>query len=68
MDLAELLRKNGIGEQTFFYRWRSKFGGMEVSEAARPRELEEENRKLKRLVADQALDILMLKEINAKTW
>jgi putative transposase len=41
---------------------------MEVSEAARLRELEEENRKLKRLVADQALDILMLKEINAKKW
>mgnify|MGYP001627572712 CR=1 FL=1 len=67
MKLAELVRKHGISEQTF-YRWRSKFGGMEVSEAARLRELEEENRKLKRLVADQALDILMLKEINAKKW
>ena len=67
VKLAELVRKHGISEQTF-YRWRSKFGGMEVSEAARLRELEEENRKLKRLVADQALDILMLKEINAKKW
>ncbi len=67
MKLAKLVRKHGISEQTF-YRWRSKFGGMEVSEAARLRELEEENRKLKRLVADQALDILMLKEINAKKW
>jgi putative transposase len=67
MKLVELVRKHGISEQTF-YRWRSKFGGMEVSEAARLRELEEENRKLKRLVADQALDILMLKEINAKKW
>ena len=67
MKLAELVRKHGISEQTF-YRWRSKYGGMEVSEAARLRELEEENRKLKRLVADQALDILMLKEINAKKW
>ena len=67
VKLAEIVRKHGISEQTF-YRWRSKFGGMEVSEAARLRELEEENRKLKRLVADQALDILMLKEINAKKW
>ena len=67
LKLAELVRKHGISEQTF-YRWRSKFGGMEVSEAARLRELEEENQKLKRLVADQALDILMLKEINAKKW
>jgi putative transposase len=67
MKLAEIVRKHGISEQTF-YRWRSKYGGMEVSEAARLRELEEENRKLKRLVADQALDILMLKEINAKKW
>ena len=64
---ADVCRKHGISEQTF-YRWRSKYGGMEVSEAARLRELEEENRKLKRLVADQALDILMLKEINAKKW
>ena len=67
MKLAEIVCKHGISEQTF-YRWRSKYGGMEVSEAARLRELEEENRKLKRLVADQALDILMLKEINAKKW
>lgn len=67
LKLAELVRKHGISEQTF-YRWRSKYGGMEVSEAARLRELEDENRKLKRLVADQALDILMLKEINAKKW
>ena len=65
--LAELVRKHGISEQTF-YRWRTKYGGLEVSEARRLRELEEENRRLKRLVADQALDIQMLKEINAKKW
>ena len=65
--LAELVRKHGISEQTF-YRWRAKYGGLEVSEARRLRELEEENRRLKRLVADQALDIQMLKEINAKKW
>jgi putative transposase len=52
VKLAEIVRKHGISEQTF-YRWRSKYGGMEVYEAARLRELEEENRKLKRLVADQ---------------
>jgi putative transposase len=67
VKLPEIVRKHGICEQTF-YRWRSKYGGMEVSEAARLRELEEENRKLKRLVADQALDILMLKEVSAKKW
>ncbi len=67
VKLPEIVRKHGICEQTF-YRWRSKYGGMEVSEAARLRELEEENRKLKRLVADQALAILMLKEVNAKKW
>lgn len=54
-------------EQTF-YRWKSKFGGMELSEAKRLRELEEENRRLKRLVADQALDIQILKEVNSKKW
>jgi len=54
-------------EQTYF-RWKKKYGGMEVNEAARLRELEEENRRLKRLVADQALDIQILKEVNSKKW
>lgn len=49
-----------------FYKWRAKFGGMDVSEARRLRQLEEENNRLKRLVADQALDIQMLKEVLAK--
>ena len=51
-----------------YYRWKSKYGGMDISEARRLRELEEENRRLKRLVADQALDIQMLKDVNSKNW
>jgi len=51
-----------------FYRWKSKYGGMELSDAKRLKELEEENRRLKRLVADQALDIQVLKDINLKKW
>lgn len=50
------------------YRWRRKYGGMEVSEARRLRALEEENRRLKRLVADQALDNQILKEVLSKNW
>ena len=67
LKTAELIRKYGISEQTF-YRWKSKYGGMEVSEARRLKQLEEENRRLKRLVADQALDIQILKDVNSKKW
>ena len=63
LKTAELIRKHGISEQTF-YRWKSKYGGMEVSEARRLKQPEEENRRLKRLVADQALDIQILKDVN----
>ena len=63
----ELCRKHGISDATF-YNWRAKYGGLEISEVRRLHVLEEENRKLKRLVADQALDILALKEINSKNW
>ena len=66
-SVAELVRENGITETTF-YRWRRKFGGMEVSDARRLKELEEENRKLKRMVADQALDIVALKDVVTKKW
>ncbi len=59
MKIADLCRKHNISTQTY-YAWKAKFGGMEVSEAQRLRSLEEENLKLKRLVADQALDILCL--------
>ncbi len=67
MPLAELLRKHGICEPTY-YRWKAKYGGMEVNEAKRLRQLEEENRRLKQLVADLTLDNVILKEINSKNW
>jgi putative transposase len=67
MPVPDLLRKHGISQQTY-YRWKAKFGGMEVSDAKRLRSLEEENRRLKRLVADQALDIQMLKDVASKKW
>jgi putative transposase len=65
--VADLCRKHGIAEVTF-YRWKSKYGGMDVSEAQRLRSLEEENRRLKRLVADLSLDNQMLKDLNSKKW
>lgn len=65
MKVVDLCRKHGISDVTF-YSWRSKFGGMEVSEARRLKALEEENQKLKRLVAEQALDILVLKDVLQK--
>jgi putative transposase len=67
MPVADLLRKHNIAQGTF-YRWKAKFGGMDVSEARRLKALEEENGRLKRLVADQALDIQILKDINSKNW
>ena len=63
----DLLRKHGISQGTF-YRWKAKYGGLDVSEARRLKSLEDENRRLKRLVADQALDIQILKDINSKKW
>lgn len=62
LPLPELLRKYAISAGTF-YRWKSKFGGLEISDAKRLKQLEEENRRLKKLVADQALDIQILKEV-----
>ena len=63
----EVCRKYGISENTY-YKWKSKFGGMTVSDAKRLRTLEDENRKLKQLVADLTLDVRALKEINSKNW
>lgn len=63
----ELCRKLGVSEHTF-YRWRSKYGGMEVSDARKLKALEEENRRLKHIVADLTLDVQMLKAINTKKW
>ena len=64
---SELCRQHGMSAATF-YGWRSKYGGLEVSEAKRLKQLEEENGKLKRIVADQALDITMLKDLVGKKW
>jgi len=59
--------RHNISEATF-YKWRSKYGGMEVNEARRLRTLEEENGRLKRLIADYAVQIQILKEVNSKKW
>jgi len=67
LKVGDACRPHGITEQTY-YRWRKKYGGMDVSEARRLKELEEENGRLKRLVADQALDIQILKEVTSKKW
>ena len=63
----ELCRTHGISGATF-YKWRAKYGGMTVSDARRLRQLEEENRRLKHIVADLTLDIRVLKDINSKNW
>ena len=67
MTVAEVCRKHGVSEWSF-YRWRQKYGGMNISEAKRLRALEEENGRLKKIVAQQALDIYMLRDINSKNW
>ena len=64
---AELCRQHNISSATF-YKWKSKFGGMTVNEAQRLKQLEAENAKLKRIVADQALDIVALKDVVSKKW
>lgn len=63
----DICRKLGIAEQTF-YKWKSKFGGMDVADAKRLRALEEENAKLKKLLAEQMLDNVALKEMLSKKW
>jgi putative transposase len=59
--------RHNVSEATF-YKWRAKYGGMDISEARRLRTLEDENGRLKRLVADQAVQIQILKEVNSKKW
>ncbi|MEZ4292468.1 MAG: transposase [Myxococcota bacterium] len=66
-NIREVCKRNNITETTF-YRWRAKFGGMEVSDAKRLRELEHENAQLKKMVAELSLDNRMLKELNSKKW
>jgi putative transposase len=67
LPVAEICRRHGISDATF-YTWRSKYGGLEVSEAKRLKALEEENRKLKKLLAEQMLDAATLREMLAKNF
>jgi len=67
MKAVDLCRKHGISDATF-YKWRYKYGGMEVSEAKRLRELEAENAKLKKLLAESMLDVSTLKEMLTKNF
>lgn len=67
LSAAELCRKHGISDATF-YKWRSKYGGMEVSDARKLKSLDDENRKLKKLLAEQMLDNATLKEMLAKNF
>jgi putative transposase len=66
-SIREVVREHNITEQTF-YRWRRKYGGMEVSEAKKLRDLEKENSELKKMVAELSLDNRMLKDLNSKKW
>jgi putative transposase len=65
--LADLCRSHGITGQTY-YRWKSKYGGMQFSEMQRLKKVEDENRRLKQIVAEQTLDIQALKAVIAKKW
>ena len=67
MSTAEVCRRHGISQPTF-YSWKSKFGGLEVSEAKRLKALDDENRKLKKLLAEQVMDNATLKEMLAKNF
>jgi putative transposase len=65
--VKDVIREHGISQDTF-YRWRRKYGGLEVDEAKRLRELEDENKRLKRLVADLTLDNQALKDVVSRKW
>ena len=67
VPVADLCRKHGLSSPTF-YKWKAKFGGMDVSEARRLRALEDENAKLKRLLAEAMLDNVALKDLLGKKW
>ncbi len=64
---ADVCRRHGISQPTF-YKWKSKFGGMDVSDAKRLRALEDENAKLKKLLAEAMLDNAILKDVNSRKW
>jgi putative transposase len=65
--VSELVRQHGVTEVTL-YRWRKKYGGMQVNDARRLKGLEDENRQLKRIVADQALNLQVVKDLLGKKW
>lgn len=67
LKVAEVCRKHGIADQTF-HNWKKKYGGLTVDELRRMKELEQENSRLKRAVADLTLDVQILKDINSKKW
>lgn len=67
VKVPDLVREHGISEQSF-YRWKSKFGGMEVNDAKRLRDLEAENNRLKKLLAEAELDKAMMKDVLGKKW
>ena len=67
VPVKELCRQHGIASSTF-YKWKAKYGGMDVSEAKRLKALEEENAKLKRMLADAMLDNVALKDLLGKKW
>lgn len=65
--VGEVCRTHGISEQTY-YRWKAKYGGLETNQLSRLRQLEDENRRLKRIVADLTLDNTALKDVLARKW
>ena len=67
VPVADLCRKHGVSDASI-YKWKAKFGGMDVSEAKRLRQLEDENAKLKKLLAEQMLDAAALRELLSKKW
>ena len=67
VPVADLCRKHGLSSPTF-YKWKAKYGGMDVSEARRLKALEDENAKLKRMLADSMLDNVALKDLLGKKW
>jgi putative transposase len=67
MTTADVCRRHGISSATFF-KWKARFGGMDVSDARKLKALEDENAKLKKLLAEAMLDNAMLKDLNSKKW
>ena len=66
-NVSDTLRKYGVNDSSY-YRWKAKYGGMDSKSIQRLRELERENARLKRIVSDQMLDITILRDINSKNW